>query len=278
MANLIQILRSTLPVTTASISNETRRILLKEVLQAYLLDFIYNHPVYRALNFYGGTCLHIVYKLNRLSEDLDLDNSKAVDISRLPANLADFIRNNLDYHDSDVKLQQGESGIFRVITRFPVLFELGLSSHTNESLHVKLEISSHQQVAEVRKTPVFFHGRSFVPSHFSLETMMAGKMLACLEREFIIGKESVLIKGRDFYDLLWFMSQKIMPLSEKLARDGKTSYSIKEAFSKLKEKVLKIRPNQLAQDLNPLFESRAFVDAWIASFHDNFLEYLKYYL
>jgi len=54
--------------------NDFKRVLLKEALQAYVLEYLYNHPAYRRLNFYGGTCLHVVYGLNRLSEDLDLDN------------------------------------------------------------------------------------------------------------------------------------------------------------------------------------------------------------
>jgi predicted nucleotidyltransferase component of viral defense system len=39
-----------------------------------VLDYLYNHTIYRRLNFYGGTCLHVVYGLNRLSEDLGFDN------------------------------------------------------------------------------------------------------------------------------------------------------------------------------------------------------------
>jgi len=31
--------------------NETKRVILKEFLQAYTLDFLYNHPLYRKLNF-----------------------------------------------------------------------------------------------------------------------------------------------------------------------------------------------------------------------------------
>ena len=32
--------------------------------------------------------------------------------------------------------------------------------------------------------------------------MMAGKMLACIERSFVIGNTGIQIKGRDYYDLL----------------------------------------------------------------------------
>lgn len=67
--------------------------------------------------------------------------------------------------------------ILRITLEFPVLSALGLSSHPDESLHLKVEVSYHRQTALIAKTPVFFQGRSFVPAHFSIETMMAGKML-----------------------------------------------------------------------------------------------------
>jgi hypothetical protein len=115
-----------------------------------------------------------------------------------------------------------------------------------------------------------------VASHFSLETMMAGKMLACLERNFLKGSTGAEIKGRDFYDLLWFMQQKIHPLEEKLARDGKTSYSLSSAFLALEEKVNAIKIIHLAEDLYPLFEKRVFIEAWLEGFQENFHEYLKF--
>jgi hypothetical protein len=55
MASLIQTLQHTLQSRDPLLALETKRILLKEVLQSYVLDFIYNHPKYRRLNFYGGT-------------------------------------------------------------------------------------------------------------------------------------------------------------------------------------------------------------------------------
>jgi len=95
MANLIQLLQHTLTQKDALLSPETKRIILKEVLQASVLDFLYNHPAYRRLNFYGGTCLHVVYNLNRLSEDIDLDNSAGVDLSQLSDDLTGMFKNVL---------------------------------------------------------------------------------------------------------------------------------------------------------------------------------------
>jgi len=117
-----------------------------------------------------------------------------------------------------------------------------------------------------------------VPAHFSLEMMMAGKMLACLEYNFQRGKEGVLIKGRDFYDLVWFMQKRVVPLKEKLAKDGKQPYTTQAAMLALEKKVASIKSRDLAADLLPLFESRVFIDAWIEAFYTNFADYAEYYI
>ncbi len=278
MATLIQSLQSVLDGKDARLPNETRRILLKEALQAHVLDYLYNHSGYRRLNFYGGTCLHVVYGLNRLSEDLDLDNGAGVGLDDLGGDLLAYIHQTLAYPAAGVHRQTGQQGILRITLKFPLLNQLGLSAHANEALHLKIEVSSHAQVAVLKRTPVFYYGRSFVPAHFSLETMMAGKMLACLERSFVSGRSGAAVKGRDFYDLLWFMQRGVRPLEEKLARDGQQSYTTRTAFLALQERVAHLRTADLALDLLPMFEQRTFIQAWLETFHATFEETLAPYL
>ncbi len=277
MATLIQLMQNYLSQKGPLLSNETRRVILKEFLQAQTLDFIYNHPLYRKLNFYGGTCLHVIYKLNRLSEDIDLDNSSGINLDNLENDLLAFYRSKVGYPDVTAKTQTGEWGVRRTTLKFPILYSLGLTSHPNEPLHLKVEVSQHKQIAIIRRTPVLLFGRSFVSTHFSLETMMAGKMLACLDRNFQKG-ERIMIKGRDFYDLLWFMQQRIKPLEEKLAQDGRQSYSVRSAMELLGEKIVRIKISDLEEDLLPLFEQRSFIQAWLEGFKENFREYVKPYL
>ncbi|MBN1316629.1 MAG: nucleotidyl transferase AbiEii/AbiGii toxin family protein [Anaerolineales bacterium] len=87
MATIIQILQNALTSVDPLLANETKRIYLKETLQALVLDYIYNHALYRKLNFCGGTCLHVIYGLNRLSEDIDLDNSESINLEILGRDL-----------------------------------------------------------------------------------------------------------------------------------------------------------------------------------------------
>jgi hypothetical protein len=277
MATLIQTLQNLLAGKDPLLAPETKRIILKEVLQAYVLDYLYNHTVYRRLNFYGGTCLHVVYGLNRLSEDLDFDNQAGLDLGYLANALVEYFQKSFGYGDASAKTQRGEGGILRVTLKFPVLNALGLSPHPSEALHLKVEVSQHVQVAVIQHTPVFVYGRSLVAAHFSLETMMAGKMLACLGRNFERGRSFAQIKGRDFYDLLWFMQQRVQPLEEKLARDGQQPYTVESAMLVLQEKVARIKPRDLAIDLLPMFESRLYIEAWLNAFHENFQIFVKGY-
>jgi len=288
MTTLIQSLQNLLSTMDSQTLIETRRILLKESLQVLVLDFLYNHTYYRELKFYGGSCLRMVYGLNRLSEDLDLDNSgrysvdgganKGLDLSHLKDDLLAYFHQVLKYPNALVKIHQSAAGILRITIKLPVLQELKLSSNREEALHLKLEISHHYQVSQTRRTPIITFGRSFVPIHFTLETMMAAKMLACLERSFEKGSTTVRVKGRDYYDLLWFIQKRVQPLEEKLYKDGSKPYSTKMAMEELSKRVGNIHPHDLRLDLLPLFEKRTFIEAWLESFQENFQEWVRYYL
>ena len=109
MATIIQILQNTLSSIDSLLANEIKRIHLKEVLQSLVLDYVYNHPTYRGLNFYGGTCLHVIYDLNRLSEDIDLDNSGGVKLDHFADDLSDHFQKVLDCRDMASRSPGGRS-------------------------------------------------------------------------------------------------------------------------------------------------------------------------
>ena len=74
------------------------------------------------------------------------------------------------------------------------------------------------------------------------------------------------------------MQQKIQPLEEKLAKDGRQSYTVQSAMELLGEKIAEMKLSDLAEDLLPLFEQRSFIKAWLEGFKENFREYRKNYL
>jgi len=79
---LLSILKNRLEELTDQSDPEVRRNALKEVLQLYILNFIYHHPKYNTWVMYGGSALRIIHGLDRMSVDLDFEISCRVIASR----------------------------------------------------------------------------------------------------------------------------------------------------------------------------------------------------
>ena len=61
------------------VSADVRQNKSKEVLQYYVLDFIYRHPEYSRWIMYGGSALRIIHSLDRMSVDLDFEVTNDID-------------------------------------------------------------------------------------------------------------------------------------------------------------------------------------------------------
>jgi hypothetical protein len=53
---------------------------------------------------------------------------------------------------------------------------------------------------------------------------------------------------------------------------------VESAMQDLKEKISDIFPSDLAVDLMPMFESRAFIESWLETFHANIERYTFGYI
>ena len=63
----------------ASVDPNVKKNKVKEILQYYVLNFIYNHPEYSKWIMYGGSALRIIHGLDRMSVDLDFEVSHEVE-------------------------------------------------------------------------------------------------------------------------------------------------------------------------------------------------------
>lgn len=256
----------------AGLRPDVTRIKLKEKLQLFVLDFIYNRPPYNELIFYGGTCLRICFQLNRMSEDIDFETTTPFDKKKFADAISDYFAKHHQYPLLTAHVPG--KGIERIELRFPVLFELGLSPHAAENLMIKVEVNSIEKSYPTELKLLAKDRFSLVIRHYDLPTLMAGKMLACLNRVWV--KKGAQIKGRDYYDLLWYMGQGIRPNADRLA-DAKRPYSVQEAFETLSEKIETIKERDLLTDLIPLFENNRFAEQWVSTFKSQFRQlYQKY--
>jgi len=199
---------------TPSRNNLFKRNLLKEYLQVVVLDFIYSHPVYSRLLFYGGSALAHCFDLQRLSEDLDfIDETKKINVARLANDLEDYFRRRTDLK-ATTTVQK-----FRIYVKFPILHDLGITKREEtDILFLKVEIYSEIDFCKKYSTdirPVFKFNRSILIKTLDPSTLMATKIRAILYRKWEKtdkqGKTTVKVKGRDYFDLLWYLRKGIQP-------------------------------------------------------------------
>lgn len=268
MATLIDELRMVVGDSTSrGIRPDVIRIQLKEKLQLYVLDFIYNSPKYNHLIFYGGTCLRKCFGTGRMSEDIDFETSEGFEKKTFAEDVAKHFRGHIAYPNLLVHCP-GQK-ISRVELRFPVLNLLGLSPLADEKLNLKVEVNLIDKKYPTETKTISEDRFSFVVRHYDLPTLMAGKLLACLNRVWVRGKSGATVKGRDYFDLLWYMQRQIVPNEARLA-DAPGHPTLEDAFKTLADKVKKIRTTDLMLDLEPLFEDGRFVKSWVDHFHDEF--------
>lgn len=191
-----------------------RRNLLKNYLQIIFLDFIYSNRKYSQLIFYGDSSLAHCYNMPRLSEDLDfVDLKKEIEIPKLAKDLEMYFKKNTDLEVKAVSQK------FRTYLKFPLLRELGLAGKSeSDLLFLKIEIFNEFDFCtdyKIETIPLFKFNRTVLVKTFDLPTLMATKIRAVLMRKWEktdkSGKILATVKGRDYYDLLWYLEKGIMP-------------------------------------------------------------------
>jgi hypothetical protein len=113
---------------------------------------------------------------------------------------------------------------------------------------------------------------------------MAGKIAAVLGRRRFQGKENQeIVKGRDYFDLLWFLDKKT-DLNFKMLNDllkEKKALTKQELVDRLNNKVrLATTKFKLSfkQDLQPFIENNLIIDDYVDNYLKNYQEKVKYLL
>lgn len=190
-------------VKQASSQLEGRNV-AREYLQARILGSLQRSGAMIPMVFHGGTALRLLFSHGRYSEDLDFaleGNRQSYDFrSYLQA-----IRSELTPEGYLVELKVNDQKIIHsAFLRFPgLLFELGLSPNRGEVLAVKLEVDTNPPEGAGLSTTVV---RRFVVlqlHHYDKASLLSGKIHAILQRPYT--------KGRDIYDLLWYLSDPGWP-------------------------------------------------------------------
>lgn len=257
------------------------RSLLKEYLQVYVLNFIYTNSFFgKSFIFTGGTCLRHCFGLNRLSEDLDFDLEKKIDAEKLKDGLGEYFSKKIFY--KDVKISVGQKGR-QVLLKFPVLKQLGLATLSeSDLLYVKIDLSEIRSKKYEKITMLkSLYNFNYIVTSYDLPSLMANKINAVLTRVRFMGKESTeAIKGRDYFDLLWFLEKEVRPNLERINDLLGKKYSMEEVLSLVDKKVILATTKYktfFRNDLLPFIDNPELIDPYIEGYAKNY-EMRKGYL
>jgi len=189
----------------AEADSDHGRGLVREYLQARILEGLQQAGAFLCLSFHGGTSLRFLYNLPRYSEDLDFSLDRALgdyDFTKyLGAIKNQFTAEN---YQVEVRVQRNQPVVNKAFVRFKgLLYEFGLSPHEDEVIAIKVEVDTHPPNFAISETTVLTRHVPLHLRHHDQSSLLAGKLMAALSREYI--------KGRDWFDLWWYLDQRNWP-------------------------------------------------------------------
>lgn len=182
---------------------------LKEMLQEMILYALWRNDFFEAAAFQGGTCLRILYGLPRFSEDLDFilkSPNRAFRWSKTLAGVAEVLEEFgvtvevVDRSRADHAVQMAMLKDDSLGGQLELQF---IDSAPRRKLRVKLEVDTNPPSGSGWEQR--FHD-------FPTEFMVLAQDLAS---NFALKLHAVLcgpyVKGRDWYDFLWYVRRSTMP-------------------------------------------------------------------
>jgi Nucleotidyl transferase AbiEii toxin, Type IV TA system len=266
----------------SSVEEYTRS--LQEIIQVIALLGLWRAKFFEHAAFYGGTALRILYGLDRFSEDLDFSLLFKQDAFTLTRFLSS-IKEELASFGFDVEISVKEKtkvsaiqSAFLKANTLEHLLRIGYKGpyHKDGQTKIKLEVDKDPPLgfrteAKIVMQPTPFPVKTFLPSD-----LFAGKLHALLFRRW--GKR---VKGRDWYDFIWYISHNI-PLhlkhfNERFKQSEGESVGLSEAEVRdlLTQRIVSLDIEQAKEDVGNFVRDRRSLEAWSPEFFFEIARHMK---
>ena len=151
--------------------------------------------------------------------------------------------------------------------------------HPSKQVHVKIDLNHFTAPKTVtERRPINRDQLSFVILTYNMSALMASKLAAIFLRGTRgVGDAVYEEKGRDIYDLLWYMGKKVIPDFDYLIAKGIDAKDPRALFDKLTLQMNKVSDKNLEQDLDPLFVNKTFIGNWLKNWRESYLRLLEDY-
>lgn len=181
-----------------------RRSRAREYLQARILLALQDSGAFSTWAFLGGTALRFLYQLPRYSEDLDFSlappNGEADFDKHMESVRRDLMR---EAYAVEIRTRHGNAVAAALVKFRGLLYELKLSAHPEEVFTVKVEIDTRPPEGAHTETRLVRRFIMLNLHHYDRPSLLARKVHAILSRKYT--------KGRDLYDLAWYLSDPDWP-------------------------------------------------------------------
>lgn len=262
---------------------------LREIMQEIALAGLSRTDFFEKAAFYGGTALRIFYGLDRFSEDLDFSLLEVnPDFSLEPyfaAVITEFeatgIKVSIREKDKRIKTSiesaflKSET-IWKELVLEDIVQQAGIKS--NKSIKIKIEVDCVPPLGFKTEEKLLLRPFSFYVKCFTRSNLFAGKMHALLFRKW-----KNRVKGRDWYDLEWYIKKGI-PLNKEhflqRAKDtgdwNKKSITEKQFLKLLHEKINSTSLNKVKEDVVHFVKNDNVLDIWSPDYFNDLAEKIKF--
>lgn len=263
---------------------------IQEIMQELALMGLWRSKFFEHAAFYGGTSLRILYGLSRFSEDLDfsllqpnpdfnlLPFLKAIEEELELSGLKISVDHKIKHSEESIRSAFLKTGTLETFIRIGLNEQLQKHTQSNEVIKIKLEIdidppSGFSTEIRYLTKPFPFSVRSYVP-----EDLFAGKMHALLCRAY-----KIRVKGRDWYDFIWYVSKgfrlHLAHLEMRMRQSG--HYSSDKPLTKntllelLREKILGLNVDAAKEDIRRFIRSPREIEGWSKDFFLSLIEQIQ---
>ena len=238
---------------------------LREYLQAHVLRSLQECEAFRPLAFVGGTALRFLHGLPRFSEDLAFSLVSAELYE--PLTWLARVKRDLSLSGFDPEVTWNDRRVVHTawVRVAGLLHDAGLAGRPDQKLAIKVEIDTQPPAGARCERRVVTRHLTFLIQHYDLPSLLAGKLHAAITRNYA--------KGRDWYDLLWYLSQQPpvepnLPLLQHALDQTKGSGRCDAGAwgGLVRERLASIDMNAIVSDVRPFLERPGEADLLT---HDN---------
>lgn len=254
---------------------------LREILQEIALLGLWRSKFFEHAAFYGGTALRILHGIDRFSDDLDFSlirPSSRFALSRYSAALQTEIRSFGFEVRVIAKEKEARSAIQSAFLKADTLKQLVVVKAGQEMmrelprgqvLKIKIEVDTDPPPGFETETRFLLHPIPFSVRTYVLPDLFAGKMHALLYRRW-----KTRVKGRDWYDLVWYTANHprlhLLHLEERMRQSGdleKGESLTRDRFHKLLDKAIAgLDVAQAKKEVEPFITNADTLSVWSREF------------